>query len=156
MKKIPFLENFLINEDGTKIFNCKTKRNLHPSKNNAWYLQVCLSQNGNKKAYLVHRLVYETFIGHILNKDIDHIDGNKENNFYMNLRECSHKENCNFDLSKKHRSNSAKLKKWTDDHRRKIADSHKGRIFVNNGIVIKKVFPNEIPAGFVKGRIKRK
>lgn len=40
--------------------------------------------------------------------------------------------------------------------KQKIAEQIKGRIFVNNGIINKQVFPDNIPDGFVKGRLKTK
>lgn len=48
----------------------------------------------NKKLYLVHRLVVETFIGLIpKGMEVDHLDRNVANNDLSNLRVCSHKEN---------------------------------------------------------------
>ena len=78
--------------------------------------------------------------------------GNKENNFYANLRECTHKENCNFESTKKRMSEAAKSKIWTKEHREKISDSLRGRIWVTNGTNLKLVNPNEIPNGYKKGR----
>ena len=54
------------------------------------YLMVSV----NKKFYLVHRLVVETFIGIIpKGMEVDHLDRNVANNDLSNLRVCSHKEN---------------------------------------------------------------
>ena len=54
------------------------------------YLMVSV----NKKLYLVHRLVVETFIGFIpKGMEVDHLDRDVANNDLSNLRVCSHKEN---------------------------------------------------------------
>lgn len=48
---------------------------------------------GGKSLY-IHRIIYETFVGIILsNKEINHIDHNKNNNFYKNLELVTHSEN---------------------------------------------------------------
>ena len=58
------------------------------------YLQVHLSKNNKSKMVTVHRLVAETFIPNIENKSqINHIDGNKQNNRVDNLEWCTAKEN---------------------------------------------------------------
>lgn len=50
------------------------------------YLHVCLYNNRLKKQKCIHRLVAETFITNKNNKpQVNHIDGNKENNHVDNL-----------------------------------------------------------------------
>ncbi|QOR59371.1 putative HNH homing endonuclease [uncultured phage cr116_1] len=59
------------------------------------YFYVSLTQNGVKKNYRVHRLVYMAFKGLIPEgMVIDHIDGNTKNNNISNLRCASISENC--------------------------------------------------------------
>ena len=80
--------NYLINRDG-EIANSKTLRLLHGGIRNG-YVRVEI----NDKVYSVHRLVYETFVGPIPDKmEIDHIDGNRQNNCVDNLRLVTHSEN---------------------------------------------------------------
>lgn len=47
----------------------------------------------NQKTYLVHRLIFLFHHGY-LPKFIDHIDGNPVNNKIENLREATHRQNC--------------------------------------------------------------
>jgi hypothetical protein len=59
------------------------------------YKYVCLYHNGLRKNCRVHRLVAYAFIGgHPPDKhQIDHIDRNRSNNDYNNLRWCNSREN---------------------------------------------------------------
>lgn len=58
--------------------------------NNCGYEQL----NINNHTYLVHRIVFQTFVGDIEKGfDIDHIDIDKTNNSLKNLQKLSHKEN---------------------------------------------------------------
>lgn len=51
------------------------------------YKRVQLNKFGKRKNFLVHRLVYETFLGPIPEGyQIDHIDHDKTNNHIDNLR----------------------------------------------------------------------
>ena len=85
---------------------------LKPGKDKKNYLHVYLCKDGKAKKYYVHRLVAETFIPKIPDKEfVDHIDGNPSNNVYTNLRWCTPKENSNFELCKKHQSESKKGEK---------------------------------------------
>lgn len=64
---------------------------IRPSKTKAGYLQV--GAEGGKAVH-VHTLVARAFIGpKPEGKEVDHIDKNKENNYYKNLRYVTRKEN---------------------------------------------------------------
>lgn len=57
-------------------------------------MQVRLYKDTNSKDYKVHRLVAKAFISNIEHKpEINHIDGNKQNNRVDNLEWCTRKEN---------------------------------------------------------------
>ena len=58
------------------------------------YLRVNLNKNGKTSAYLVHRLVAETFIQNPFGKpEVNHKDGNKRNNAAENLEWVTPHEN---------------------------------------------------------------
>jgi hypothetical protein len=58
------------------------------------YLRVKLSKNGKIKGFPVHRLVGLNFLDLINGKnEINHIDGDKRNNFLTNLEWCNRSEN---------------------------------------------------------------
>ncbi|AFR52615.1 putative HNH endonuclease [Lactococcus phage BM13] len=58
------------------------------------YIRVGLNKNGKKKYHNVHRLVALTFIDNPEEKqEVNHIDGNKDNNRCENLEWCTRSEN---------------------------------------------------------------
>ena len=92
----PFHKDYLASKCG-KILSLKQKekRILRLGKNGKNnYLIFCLSEKNKKKFYLVHRFVFETFKGEIpSDKQVDHADNCKENNFISNLQLLTPKEN---------------------------------------------------------------
>lgn len=74
--------------------NSKTGRTLAQVLDRYGYPVVCLHEDGKNYSVKVHRLVANAFVDNKENKpQIDHIDGNKENNVYTNLRWVTPKEN---------------------------------------------------------------
>lgn len=78
-----------------RIRNKKQKRILKPSKSGGYY-HISL-RYGNKKEFLIHRLVAEAFIPNPYNyKYVNHKDENKFNNFVENLEWCTAKYNVTY------------------------------------------------------------
>lgn len=81
-------ENYVISNEGHVINTNTNKLNKH-CKTSLGYIRVSA-----KKNYLLHRLVAEAFIPNPNNlPEINHIDGNKENNRIENLEWCTHSDN---------------------------------------------------------------
>ena len=87
-KNIIGYNKYMISKNG-RIFSLKgtTAKEIIPTKGSGGYLSVGLRKDGHVSSKLLHRLVYQVFIGEIPNDMvIDHIDRNKFNNKLDNLR----------------------------------------------------------------------
>lgn len=87
MVNIENYSNYAVTEDG-RIWSYKTNRFIKLTLNRGGYLWFNISKPGEKpKATRVHRLVAVAYLGEppIDKPDVNHIDGNKQNNHYTNL-----------------------------------------------------------------------
>lgn len=93
-KSIPNWENYYeINEYG-EVRNKKTSKLLQGDINSSGYYRVYLYNNNKKQRFFKHRLVGLLFLPNPLRlPEINHIDGDKSNNFVGNLEWCSRKNN---------------------------------------------------------------
>lgn len=92
---------------------------LKPSVNSSGYYRVFLKGNGKSKRPFIHRLVAETFLEKIDNKNVvNHIDNNPKNNKVCNLEWVTQDENMAY-MAKQGRSN--KKGTWLE----KIIESNK-------------------------------
>jgi hypothetical protein len=67
---------------------------LKPGKHYKGYLEICLSKNGKRKNFKIHRLVAQAFIPNPENKsDVDHINRIRNDNHVSNLRWATQSEN---------------------------------------------------------------
>jgi hypothetical protein len=132
-KEINFSQDYLkdiFRYDGKQLLrNNKIAGGLHKSG----YRQIKV----NNISYPAHRLIWVYHYGSIdSNLDIDHIDGNKDNNSIFNLRLVTRQENC-FNRSRLHAKGyswSKKDKKWH------------ASIWVNNKLKFLGQFINEMDA----------
>ena len=87
-------KEYLIDEDGN-IFDVKENKYRKPSITKDGYLKISFYINGKYKRKLVHRLVLATFnpIEDMDKFQVNHKDGNKQNNNINNLEWCTQLEN---------------------------------------------------------------
>ncbi len=87
------------------------ERILKPTKDSNGYFTVNLRINGTTKSFKTHRLVAKAFIPNPENKsEVDHINTIRDDNRVENLRWVTREENCNNEITRKHNSDSKKIK----------------------------------------------
>lgn len=117
----------------------KTKETkiLKPGKDKKGYLKVNLYKSSKHSSKRVHRLVATAFIPNLDNKtQVNHIDGNKQNNTVSNLEWCTNSENMQHawrtglrnEETKRKISESLKGKHHTEETKKKMSESHKGKM----------------------------
>lgn len=92
-KNINEFPQYSVSDDG-RVRNNKTGKILTQNPDTNGYLSVGLCRDGKQTTKRVHRLVAEAFIPNPLNlHDINHKDGNKNNNHKLNLEYCTRSYN---------------------------------------------------------------
>lgn len=92
-KVINEFPKYSVSDDG-RVKNNKSGKVLTPHPDSNGYLSVSLCRDGKHFTRRVHRLVAEAFIPNPLNlHDINHKDGNKNNNSSSNLEYCTRSYN---------------------------------------------------------------
>jgi hypothetical protein len=115
---IPECEDYKISSHG-RVYSLKRNKELKSGLNNVGYYIIFLRINGKPKGFTIHRLVAMTFFEEdITKKQIDHIDGDRKNNFFQNLRVCSNQQN-NFNKGKnKNNQSGYKGVSWNNNRKK--------------------------------------
>lgn len=105
------------------------ERILKPNNNGHGYENVILSKNGKIKGKGVHRLVAEAFIPNPNNKkEVNHIDGIKDENYIENLEWVTRKENSRH----AHENGFVKISKGANHYKsKKVYSERLGKEFVS-------------------------
>lgn len=138
MSKFRNFEKYEVYEDG-RIWSYSHKKWLKPQTKKNGYQQVCLYDNeGKKKLYLVHRVVYEAVTSEPIPKGMqcNHINEDKTDNRFCNINLLTPKENTNWGT----RTERASKAKTNNPKRSKQVGA-----FKNGNIVF--TFPSSNEAG---------
>lgn len=93
-KDVEGFESFYEVSDTGLLRRKSTQRILKPYVNKNGYCYVTLSKNAVQKSYRLHKLIAVAFVPNPDNKaEVNHIDGNKENNNSINLEWSVRSEN---------------------------------------------------------------
>ena len=87
--------SYEVYDDG-RVYSHKRNKFLKPVKNNSGYETVNLYNGSGKerRACSIHHLVAESFVKNPNGyTEVNHKDGNKQNNYYKNLEWCKHSYN---------------------------------------------------------------
>ena len=126
-------DNYEVSSVG-RVRNNRSGRILGQHDNGHGYMKIKLSKKGKLITHKVHRLVAEAFCKNPDGKtQVDHIDNNKLNNHFKNLRWTTNSENCrNKQLTTSNTSGYKGVcwhkhkKKWTASYRLNNKSKHIG------------------------------
>lgn len=87
-------KKYTIDEYGN-IYDVEAKKYRKQIEHRKGYMKVSFYINGKEKRFFVHRLVLMTFnpVEGMESLQVNHIDGNKKNNYIGNLEWCTQSEN---------------------------------------------------------------
>ena len=127
--------NYSVSSFG-RVKNTTTSRILKPGRDTDGYYKINLSKNSHKKGHRIHRLVAFAFCNNDGEFDVvDHIDRNKLNNHYLNLRwtttfvnnrnrPIQHNNTTGHRGVSHDQQNNSWLARWTDDERKQCQKTY--------------------------------
>jgi hypothetical protein len=92
-KPFPIDPQYMVSDNGL-VYSLKSRKHLKTKVVKSGYVLVILFIKSKIRPFLVHRVVAITFLPNYDNlSDVNHIDGNKQNNELSNLEWISHADN---------------------------------------------------------------
>ena len=92
-KQIKEFPDYVVSDEGN-VFSLFIKKDIALSTDKNGYQRAQLTNETGRHAIGVHRLVAQAFVLNYKNyPEVNHIDGNKENNFHENLEWCTRSGN---------------------------------------------------------------
>jgi hypothetical protein len=126
--------NYYITENGEVYSKKWSNRNpnselrkMKPHIDSKGYINISLYINGKNKTYRIHRLVAEYYLPNPNNyPQVNHIDGNKNNNHFSNLEWCdnSHNQKHAYQIGLQKRGEENNKSVLTEDQVKWIRDNH--------------------------------
>lgn len=99
-REIQGFPNYKISSTG-EVWSKHLNRPMKPYIINSGYLAIDLRKNNERHKKLIHRLVATAFCeGKTVDKEVNHIDGNRLNNLYSNLEWVTRKENIHHNIKR--------------------------------------------------------
>ena len=140
-------------------YQAKKERILTQINNGSDYMGVSLCKNGKAKKLYTHRIVAESFINNPKSKDeVNHIDGNRQNNKLENLEWVTRSENHNhrYQVLKQKGVNFGKTgsKNWRSKPCLKF--DLNGKLLIRYPGVMEAMRKTNINESNIRGAIKRK
>jgi hypothetical protein len=124
------LQSYLNYDPETGIFNWNIHKNSRATygsvagtMNIYGYIQICV----DSKSYKAHRLAWLYMTGKMPKEYIDHINGDKTDNRFLNLRECSNSQN----MQNKKKAQKNHVSGFLGVQLRKDRGSYVSHIYVN-------------------------
>lgn len=96
------------------------------------------------KKIAIHRFVMHSFKGYREGMDIHHLNEDKFDNRLENLVYLTRSQHVSYHAANRNEETKKKIS---------FANKNAGRIWVNNCSINKFVYPDQIPEGFIRGRI---
>lgn len=92
--EVPFASGYWVTRKG-QVFSVRSGKFLKPKDNGRGYKTLDLTVDGKVKRFYIHRIVLISFMGKNDDKEVNHKNGQKDDNRLVNLEWVTREENMN-------------------------------------------------------------